>query len=305
MIASGYYDGSAYLLNACGMSDHLVTAYQRTVNPSQPVHYELDLWPHGTVDRVAPTGTVTLKYGSTVLGTVPLNGVPTVFPYPDPTYPDHLARSVVFDATFATTGAHTVTMEYSGDDNYEPASIPAGTTTVTSVTTSMTLAVSPDHTDYVTGFLLTPSVKASDGSTATDGSYAMTANGAGDYGSSRVSASREDLPPGTYVLVARYGGDGTHAPSGPSDPVTVVIAKSTPDFSASLLTSGGTTSVVTVLKLPRRATGRVLVTENSALRGSSAVDTINQQSATVSIPLNPLPPGTHALHVAYTGDDNS
>jgi hypothetical protein len=148
-----------------------------------------------------PTGPVTLKEGSTTVGSGSLNasGVAT------------------FTVTPSTAGTHTYTATYAGDANYAGGSASA-TLTVTStpptkVTPSVSLSLNKDEvkvhhkvkaTVKVTGSAGTPTGTVELGKVV-DGVFKVVATGTLSNGT--VKLKYEPKKKGKYRLQARYGGD--------------------------------------------------------------------------------------------------
>jgi large repetitive protein len=158
-----------------------------------------------TGTAAAPTGTVTFLSGTTPLGTATLkNGAAT------------------FTTSTLTVGTYSISANYSGDSN-NAASTSAAVSlavtlipTTTSLATSATTGANPQTiliavVQGATGPTPTGTVTFTDGGTVI-GSAALDASG--------VATLTPDLPTGSYLIVAGYGGDSLHSSSN-STPVSI------------------------------------------------------------------------------------
>jgi pro-kumamolisin-like protein/Big-like domain-containing protein len=135
-----------------------------------------------------------------------------------------------------------------------------------------------------------------------------------------VNATTNQLTGGTYQVTARYGGDGTFAPS-VSAPVTVTVGKAASSAVGSVLVSvgGGNFAPFTSGQAPVTLFLRVSINPNGTLLPTGTVDfvdTFNGASTTVAsgVPLNSASEaftvsgistfgvGSHSIVANYSGD---
>ena len=149
-----------------------------------------------------PGGNVTFKDGATTLGTTALTGTGNT-------------KTASYTTAALTSGAHSITAVYAGDTlNLTSTSsalaqtvnsaLAATSTTLSASTLNPTLGASITLSANVTGTTPTGSVVFMDGA-VTLGTVALTGNTA--------SLQTSALAAGSHTLSARYGGDGTNAPS--------------------------------------------------------------------------------------------
>jgi hypothetical protein len=202
---SGNLGGStsaAYTLNIVAAT----TATALTVTPTTaPVGSTITFSATVTGNGAAPTGSVTFMAGTQTLGTSPLaNGT-----------------AVLTNSTLGV-GTYQITAVYGGDLNNGTSTSPA---------VSLTIGLIPTATDLVATatagtppqVLLVGVVTGQSGPTPT-GTVTFTTGGTtlgtATLDTSGVASFTPNLPNGTFMIVAAYGGDATHAPS-QSAPVSV------------------------------------------------------------------------------------
>jgi large repetitive protein len=241
-----------------------------------------------------PTGTVTVKDGSTVLGTGTLNGSG--------------ATSISTNA-LATAGTHTLVATYSGDSNF------AGTARSLLVTvspTSITLqaapaVIQPGQTLALTATVLpgsggsgipTGTVTFKDGTTVL-GSGMLNGSGVASISTNALATA------GVHTIVATYSGDSNFA--GTARALLVTVSPTTITLQASpLVIQPGQTLSLTATVLPGiggsgTPSGMVIFKDGATVLGSG---TLNGSGAT-SISTNALVTvGTHTVVATYSGDSN-
>lgn len=232
-----------------------------------------------------PSGTVTASVGGTEVDTATLVD----------------GKATLTVGPFASVGAKTVTIDYSGDSDAAPGST---TTTVTVVAAGTTVSATGGPVTRGTGWNAAVTVSPT---TATgevevlDGTTSLgTANVSN--GSASVPIAGDALPIGNHTLTVRYAGDDNHEES--TNTFTVTVNPSAPATTP-------TSTTATVQPLTWGADGTVNVTVSPATSGSVTVSaggttigtgTVTGGSGTVTIDGEALEPGTHSLTVRYAGN---
>jgi uncharacterized protein (TIGR03437 family) len=237
-----------------------------------------------------PTGTITFKDGTKVIGTSALaNGQATL--------------------TISTleTGAHSVTAEYSGANNFNAAASPAVTHTVSKAAATVTLASSFESVRYgqavtlnatVSGNGVTGNVRFLSGNT-TLGTVALT-NGA-------ASLTINALPIGAHTITAAYDGDAKND-GGTSRSLTLTVNKAAPVLQiASSANPAAWKQFVTLSASVNNAgnglaapSGTVVFKNGATVLGSSVLSRLGR----ASISTNALAPGAHSLTAEFSGDSH-
>ena len=238
-----------------------------------------------------PTGQVSFREGSTVLGTGTL--------------------SVTGSASFSTTslgkGTHTITAAYGGDSNYTGSTSAAVQQLVQLAQPTLTLSgpSNPVDAGTIAGFsaaLTTPGISPTGTLTLLDGSSPIaTTIVSGDGGFAFSTAA---LSIGTHTLTASYSGDADNS-GVVSGSVTVVVrqANSATTLISSVdpLTQGNPlTLTATVTSDSPNAGGQIHFFDGSTLLGTAAAGT----NGTASLSPAGLGLGTHLLTAVFTGDTN-
>ncbi len=253
-----------------------------------------------------PTGSVTFKDGSTVLGTGTLS-----------------TTGGVTTATFSTAklavGSHAITAVYSGDTDDLTSTSPGLTYKVSQDATTATLASSPSATVFgqvvtftVTIAINTPGAGAPTGTvTFKDGSTVLgTGTLSTTGGVTTASFSTSKLAVGSHTITAVYGGDVDDLTSTTTG-LTFVVSKdaTSTNLSASSLTAnlGQTltfTATIAVLNpgfgLP---TGTILFYDGSMEIGTGILSTTNGMT-TAFFSTSLLTAGTHQIKAVYSGDQD-
>jgi hypothetical protein len=223
------------------------------------------------------TQTVNFYRGSTQIGTgILTNGVAT------------LTTSTLPSGTAALKATFPGTLDYQTSTS----------STVNLIVSSVTLASSPNPSNYAQNVTLTATVVS--GATGTvqffDGTTSL---GTATIAGTTATTSTALLDAGSHSLTAVYSGDGSHA-GATSPAVTQVVNKINP--SMSVTTSGQTTFLSTVTitaSVPSTATGSVVFTSGAMILG-----TANVSSGTASITTTALPVGANPITASYGGDTN-
>jgi sugar lactone lactonase YvrE len=240
----------------------------------------------------APTGTVTFLDGATSIGTATLAGNPGV---------------AAFTTAALSVGTHTITVMYPGDSFNGPSSSSPLSQVVNSAQTSTAVAAAPSP--GIAGGLetITATLKVTAGASTPTGTVTFT-SGATQLGSAPVNAGTATitpaLGPGTYQIIATYGGDANDTGStSAAFPLTVnqaatqtaltvapnpALVQQPITFTGKVTGNGGT------------PTGSVNFLANGNIIGAGSVNA----SGTATFNTSALAAGTYSITAAYTGDAN-
>jgi hypothetical protein len=236
-----------------------------------------------TVTPSTATGTIQFLNGSTVLGTATVSG-----------------GQAQLTTTALPVGANSLTASYSGDANYSSATSAAIQQTVnpkTATTTTVTSSQNPSNLSASVTFSAVVSPSSATGTVQfVDGATIL---GTGTLTVGTTSFSTSTLAQGTHSITAVYSGDATNAAS-----TSAVLSQSVKAFAG--LTMGispspavvGQTVTITA-NMNAAATGTVKFTD-----GSTVLATVPVTSGVASYSTSSLTAGSHALGVAYSGDNN-
>jgi len=166
-----------------------------------PPAFEVTIAPQG---KVAPTGSIQILDGSTVVGT-----------YPVPKFTDGHSFGLVLPPL--NVGKHPMSAAYSGDTNYPPGT--SATVTLTITPGPVTLRLSCGSTNLAAGQSLNCEVAASEGLLPVSGTlgYAMN-NGTGSQITLKnglATLSIADPPVGSDVLTITYAAQGNYQAAQP------------------------------------------------------------------------------------------
>ena len=218
-----------------------------------------------------PTGSVQLFDGATSLGTANL-----------------ASGTAQFQATFSTTGAHSLTAVYSGDAGFAGATSPPYSEVVKKLAPfSLTIAPNPTIDPAATG-----TITFGDGGpppTVTLG-VATLVNGAASFTTSNLSA-------GTHALSATYSGDDNFVSSGTSIAQVVKVASTTALTATPAAPVYGQAVQLTASVAPATATGTV-----QFLDGATALGTVTVSGGAAVLSVPSFSAGTHSLTATYSGD---
>lgn len=192
---------------------------------------------------VPPTGTLTYFVGNTNLGAAPLHCCDPPPPYPTP----YLYLDGSIKVNNLPVGTDTITVQYSGDANYNPLTFQAFTITVTPGA-NLSVSVTPQPVINNT-FTVTANVTGAAGQPAPTGNVQFTVN-SGSLGSGSATIANGTAsytftiapPPGTtsVTLDTYYKGDSNYAPVGTQTTVNIGQPFSLAPAPAALtLASGG------------------------------------------------------------------
>jgi uncharacterized repeat protein (TIGR03803 family) len=169
------------------------TAIASSLNPSM-VGQEVTFTATVTVTtNGSPTGTVTFKSGTTVLGNVPLTG-----------------NIASLSTSALTAGAHSIKAVYSGDGTFKGSTSPTLKQVVNkySSSTAAVSSLNPSTVGQEVTFTATVTTSGSPTGTVTF-KYGTTVLGTGSLTGNTASLSTSSLAAGSYNVNAVYSGDGT------------------------------------------------------------------------------------------------
>ncbi|MCS7270588.1 MAG: Ig-like domain repeat protein, partial [Gemmataceae bacterium] len=272
------YQGDSTYASSSGNATHIVNSVSSSVqltsapNPSvygQAVTFTATVLP-GIVGGATPSGMVTFRLGSTVLGTATLSGGV---------------------ATYTTTvgqlpaGTNLVTADYAGDGTYDPSSATISQTVQVATTSAVLVAAPSAAVPLQAVRLLATVLPRSPASGSPTGTVTFRDLTTGrTLGTAPLNPSGQAIlwthlgsPQGPHRLQALYAGDGNYAPS--ASPVTTVqiipngTRASTVTLRSSLNPSNVTTPVTFVATvrdaadLSQTPTGTVAFYANGSLLG--------------------------------------
>jgi hypothetical protein len=241
-----------------------------------------------------PTGTVTFKSGSRVLGTETLTSAGTA----------SLTNSTI------VLGTHSLIAEYSGDGTYPSDSSAIVKLIVNKGGTSTTLTATPNPAIVGQTVTFTAQVKAATGTAIPDGTMtffdgatelvALTIGSAG-----KASFTTAKLSAGSHSITAVYAGNATFAASTSNAAVEKIAAKvaTATTLSASALSVvTGTAITFTAKVVPASGsiepTGMVTFLAGTNVIGKSALD----KTGAATLATATLAKGQHSITASYAGD---
>jgi hypothetical protein len=252
----------------------------------------------------APTGPVTFKNGTAVIGTATLKQTH------DPTSDlDYSYTNLTVPASKLTVGTDSITAVYAGDGNYGTSTSSSTSVTVTQGTltpTTTSLSVTPTSIRSNGGLTfnstVTPAVSGASIQIVIDGmDYAYGTTGTTGNVTFTIAGN---LTPGTHTVTAIFLGTTTYAAStSPAVTITVIPGTTASSTAISITPASvtqGTSVSATATVTPSAATGYVqlLIDGNVA----SANLAISGGTTTTTIPTTGLSVGTHQLQFFYAGD---
>ena len=194
-----------------------------------------------------------------------------------------------FNVGNLTAGIKTISVDYSGDDNYAGNHTTANMT-VTKVTPDISIGVVTDGDDIIVDVIAPGDV--------TD-PVLVDVNGKGYYVNITEGKGQLVIPHvagGNYTVIAKYPGDDKYnAYDAGTKSVTVSNIPSTVSVKVDDITYGD--NAVIEVTVPDDATGNVTVT----IDGKSYTANVSGGKATVVVP--DLKAGNHTVDVKYSGDD--
>jgi hypothetical protein len=263
------------LLNNCGDAA-LALAADALLSVGQQTTVRLDV--RTPVDSIAPspTGSYTLREGSSVIGTYAIGSGATL--------------------SWPSAGDHTFTASYAGDAQYEPAESQPFTVHVTTATTTTQLMLHTNNTTYGSSWSIDATVTSSNGDTPT-GAVLYTVDG----GAPQSNHSFDCLPAGPHVFTGIYPGDATH-PRSTSAPLTVTVRRGFLDMSPLQITSPPAGQPASVSYSAGH--GCSITNGLSIYLDDTLITTAAFSSNPMTQSLGNATAGKHTVRVVYPGDAN-
>ncbi|TCK73743.1 Ig-like domain-containing protein [Acidipila rosea] len=236
-----------------------------------------------------PTGTVTFKDGSTILGTQTLNG----------------SGSAALTASGLGVGPHVLIAVYSGDTGDLGSTSTTVSDSVQQVTSKTVLSASPKPSP-AGGTVYLTAVVTGDAPTGTvtfkDGANAIGTGAVGTGGIASLSLST--LSVGQHTLTATYAGDGNNSASTSAsigedvqqNTQVAVVPSANPAYAGASVTF--TTSLTGTTPNP---TGNMTLKDGASVLATAALN----GSRTVNFLVRTLSPATHSITATYSGDSNN
>ena len=245
----------------------------------------------GATPDGVPTGNVTFKDGSTVLGTVAIN----------------VSGQAVLAYSTLSVGSHSLAAVYAGNTNYAASNSPVVTQTVqqTGTQTSLSSASSSLAGKPATFTALVTSTTGIPAGTVTflDGSNVLGTVTLSGTGSAVFSTTTLGL--GTHSITASYPGSNNYSESiSAADQYVVQLAQPTLTLRgpSSPIDADNPASFSAVLASPGVApTGTLLLLDGGAPIATVAVSGVGSFPLSIST----LSIGTHTLTASYSGDENN
>jgi sugar lactone lactonase YvrE len=253
--------------------------------------------PNLIAPATAPTGTVSLVDGTTLIGSGTL-------------VPPGVVSIYVSDLA---VGSHSITAKYGGDSNNDGSISQAVLQVVqqplVATATSLTTSANPAAAGSLLLLKATIAPASSSGNSTMGGTVTfMDGNillGKATVQNSIAQLSVSQLSVGQHVLSAIYSGDASYAPSnsaaisqGISSVTNVTIASGA---NPSLVLDNVTLTVMVANNIPSAPSGKVVLAEGATVVGTQSLSTSGMATFVLTSPTL----GTHALVATYSGDNEN
>ncbi len=292
----GTYSASSAALTQVVNQNATTTAVTSSCNPAlagQPVTFTAAV----SGNNGTPTGTVTFKDGSTVLGTGTLNG----------------SDNATFTTSALALGSHNITAVYGGDSNFSGSSgaLTQVISQENSSSTSLTSSLNPAQSGQAVTF--TAKVMAAGTPTGTvsfmDGSTVLgTVSLSQVNGQAQAAFTTSTLSLGSHEISAVYSGDATYGDSAAclTETINKSMTSTTLSSSSSTSLSGQpvtfTASLTAGMGMGAPApTGSVTFLDGTTVLGSGTLSLVNTQYE-ATFTTSTLSPGIHDIIAVYSGD---
>jgi hypothetical protein len=255
-----------------------------------------------------PTGTVTLYYGAQASGSQQLS--------PENMMDQTSTATLTAPTKGVPPGQYQVLAKYGGDSNYLASTSSPVTVTIEAAQLSTSTALSVSPNPLVAGETTTLGIFVTrTGNVPPTGTVTILANGAKvdtatvTNGTATVAAPTTGLPPGTYSVIALYGGDQFNLPS-TSSPVEVTLVATSPTTTTVTVTpnslvEGQTTQITATVT---QQIGNVAPTGTVALTANGsplATLPLKNGVATLAASTSGIAPGTYNVIGKYSGNSTA
>jgi hypothetical protein len=241
-----------------------------------------------------PGGTVTFNDGGVSFGGASLTG-----------------GTANLTTSSLTVGNHTITVSYSGDNNFNASTSAAITQTVNKSDSATTVTSSANPTVFGQAVTFTAMVSASGLGAGTPGGTVTFNDGGVSFGSASLSGgtgsiSTSSLTVGNHTITVSYSGDGNFNAStsaaitqtvNKSDSATTVMSSANPTVFGQAVTFTATVSE----SAPGAGTPGGTVTFND---GGVSFGSASLSGGSGNITTSSLGVGNHTITVSYSGDSN-
>ena len=248
----------------------------------------------------APTGTITFRDGTTSLGSVTVSGTGTA----------------ELDVTDLGVGAHSITANYDGDDNFAPSSSAPSAQTVGKGATAVAVVAADGSTVTGQAVSFTANVSAvAPAAGEPTGSARLVVDGSpvGDpvplAGGVAVFPAVTTLGAGTHTIGALYSGDAAFQSSTGSTTQNVTPADTTTTLTAAPSPSREEQDVTLTATVAASApgsgtpSGSVTFYDGGAAVGAGTL-TSGPDGVAATLTISTLAAGAHTLTAQYSGDAN-
>ena len=255
----------------------------------QAVTFTATVQPASTT-TLTPTGNVTFKDGTTVIGTAALSGA-----------------TAAFTTSALTFGNHSITAVYGGDSNFVVSNSPVLTQSVSAVSTTTSVSPSATTTQYFQQLSLTATVVSA--TSVTPVGTVVFFDGTHNLGGVKLSAgtatlSLSNLAVGTHSITAVYSGPANFLTS-TSAAVSITVGPASTTATAG--TNPSATQYFQTVVLSATVTSATGPTPNGRVTffdGTHNLGGVLLSGGAASLSVSNLTVGTHSITVSYSGTVN-
>ena len=240
-----------------------------------------------------PTGSVQFQRGTTVLGTVPLNGLM---------------------ATLANVTAGAVTAMYSGDSNFSSSTSPGQTVYVPTSSVSITSSANPSTLGQSITFTAAITYGGAPPSSSATGTVQFfdgtTALGTASLSNGQATYTTATFGGGTHQISAKYSGDGVFPPAQATyqqvvsarTAVSLSVSPAAPALGDPVTVTATVTSVTAAAGFAAPTGTVTFVLGGTAFTAGTPVGTVTLSSGTASFTFTGLVAGGNEITAEYSGD---
>ena len=246
------------------------------------------------ISSYSPTGTVTFLDNGVVIGIEPVSG-----------------SEAVLSISTLSVGKDTIKAVYSGDRNFNAATSPAVTVSVTSMqSVALNLSASATNVRQNSSVTLTASLASQQGSVVPSGTISFLDNGTViqivPVSGGKAAITITSLPVGSDSITAVYAGDENFSTATSS---AVTVSVSTLQLAGLSLSASATTvaqdSSVTLAAVFSPAKGSVTPSGTvTFLNNGTVLQIVPVSSGKASLTITSLPVGSNSITAVYSGDVN-